>query len=113
MKTRPRRWPAEVIRAFEMVRAERDSRFRVVTGSSATFGTPRSEALISRSHFVMQNGAPRRRAQAQLSGRYEGELARSKRNRPLRTLAARLAALRAPLHENSSDFGQLCAQVYP
>ena len=40
-----------------------------------------------------------------------GELARAQRSRPLRTLAARLAALRAPVHEKSSDFGLLCAQV--
>ena len=38
--------------------------------------------------------------------------ARGKRVRPLHTLAARLTALRAPLPENSSDFGLLCAQVY-
>ena len=106
---RPRLWPAEVTPAFETVRAERGSRFRVTMSSSLTFGTPRSDAQFSRSHFVVQNGAPRRRDGAQLSGRDEGELARSKRNRPLHTLAARLTALRTPLPENPSGFGLLCA----
>ena len=96
-----------------MVRADHDRRFRVLTGSSATFSSARSEAQFSRSHFGVQNGAPRRHAGAELCGRDEGELARAQRSCPLRTLAARLAALRAPLPENSSDFGLLCAQVYP
>ena len=109
---RPGLWPAEVIPRCEMVRADRASRHHVLPSSSATFGTPRSERLFSSSHFGVQNGAPRRRAQAQLSGRYEGELARSKRNRPLRTLAARLTALRAPLPENPNGFSLLCAQAY-
>ena len=60
----------------------------------------------------MQNGAPRYRAQAQLSETVEGELARGLRIRPLRTLAASLAAPCAPLPENLNDFGLLCAQVY-
>ena len=112
MKTRPRLWPAEVIRGDEMVRAERASRFRVITGSSLTFSSARSDGQFSRSHFVVQNGAPRRRAGAELSGRDEGELARAQRSRPLRTLAVRLTALRAPLPENPNGFSLLCAQVY-
>ena len=95
-----------------MVRAERASRFRVITGSSLTFSSARSDGQFSRSHFVVQNGAPRRRAGAGLSRRGEDELARGKRIRPVRTLAVRLTALRAPLPENSNDFAMLCAQVY-
>ena len=48
-----------------------------------------------------------------LCRRDEDELAWAQRSRPLRTLAARLALLRAPVNENSNDFGLLCAQVYP
>jgi hypothetical protein len=96
-----------------MVRAERASRLRVVTGSSLTFASCRTDAAVSRSHFCVQNGAPRRRAGAELSTRDEDELARGKRIRPQRTLTARLTALRASLPENSSDFCLLCAQVYP
>ena len=113
MKTRPRLWPAEVIRAFWMGRADRASRSRVVISFSATLCPSRTDAALSRSHFVVQNGAPRRHAGAELSTRDEGELARAQRIHPLHTLAARLAALRAPLHENSNGFGLLCAQVYP
>ena len=112
MKTRPRRWPAEVIRAFEMVRAECASRSRVTMSFSLTLCPSRSDAQFSRSHFCVQNGAPRRLAGPELCGRDEGELARAQRSRPLRTLAARLTALRAPLPENSNDFALLCAQVY-
>ena len=85
---------------------------RVLMSSSLTFASARPDAQVLRSHFGAESGAPRRRARAELYGRSEGELARGgKRIRPLRTLAARLAALRAPLHEKSSDFGLLCAQV--
>mmetsp|Transcript_36258 Transcript_36258/g.95597 ORF Transcript_36258/g.95597 Transcript_36258/m.95597 type:complete len:147 (+) Transcript_36258:1849-2289(+) len=69
---RPRLWPAEVIRAFDMVRADHDSRFRVLTGSSATFATSRSEAQLWRSQFGVQNGAPSQHAGAELSARHEG-----------------------------------------
>ena len=110
--TRPRHWAAEVTPGYEMVRADHASRVRVLTGSSATLTTSPSEVPLSRSHLCVQNGAPRCRAQAELSGRVEGELARGQRNLPLRTLAVRLTALRAPLLENSSDFGVLCAQAY-
>ena len=95
-----------------MVRADHASRFRVLTGSSPTFSSARSDGLFSRSHPGTENRALRRCAGAELCARDAGELARGKRVRPLHTLAARLTALRAPLHENSSDFGVLCAQVY-
>ena len=110
---RPRLWPAEVTRGDEMVRAKPACRSRVLMSSSLTLCPSRSDAQFSRSLFGVQNGAPRQRAGAELCGRDEGELARAQRSCPLRTLAARLAALRAPLPENSSDFGLLCAQVYP
>ena len=109
---RPGLWPAEVTPRCEMVRADRASRHHVLPSSSATFASARTDAAFSRSHFGVQNGAPRRRAGAGLSRRGEDELARAQRIRQLRTLAARLAALRAPLPENSSDFAMLCAQVY-
>ena len=95
-----------------MVRAERASRFRVLTGSSVTFSSAQSDGQFSRSQIGTENGAPRRHAGAELFARHEGELARGKRIRPLRTLAARLTVLRAPLPENSNDFALLCAQVY-
>ena len=57
---RPRLWPAEVIRAFETVRAERASRFRVLTGFSVTFATARSDGQFSRSHFGAENGETER-----------------------------------------------------
>ena len=110
---RPRLWPAEVTRGDEMVRAKPACRSRLLMSSSLTLCPSRSDAQFSRSLFGVQNGAPRQRAGAELCGRDEGELARAQRSCPLRTLAARLAALRAPLPENSSDFGLLCAQVYP
>jgi hypothetical protein len=109
----PGLWPAEVTPCSEMVRAERASLSRVRMSSSLTFASARPDAQVLRSLFGAESGAPRRSARAELYGRSEGELARGKRIRPLRTLAARLAALRAPLPENSSDFGLLCAQVYP
>ena len=94
-----------------MVRAKPACRSRLLMSSSLTLCPSRSDAQFSRSLFGMQNGAPRQRAGAELCGRDEGELARAQRSCPLRTLAARLAALRAPLPENSSDFGLLCAQT--
>jgi hypothetical protein len=109
---RPGLWPAEVTRGDKMVRAERASRLRVVTGSSLTFASCRTDAAVSRSQFGVQNGALRRRAGAELSRRGEDELARGKRIRRQGTLTARLSALRTPLPENSNDFGLLCAQVY-
>ena len=108
---RPGLWPAEVTPGCEMVRAKPACRSRVLMSSSLTLCPSRSDAQFSRSLFGVQNGAPRQRAGAELCGRDEGELARAQRSRPLRTLAARLAALRAPVHEKSSDFGLLCAQV--
>ena len=108
---RPGLWPAEVTPCSEMVRAERASLSRVLMSSSLTFASARPDAQVLRSLFGAESGAPRRSARAELYGRSEGELARGKRIRPLRTLAARLAALRAPLHEKSSDFALLCAQV--
>ena len=82
--------------------------------SSLTLCPYRSDAQFSRSHVGVQNGAPRRRAGAELCGRHEGELARAQRSRPLRKLAARLTgtALRAPLPENPNGFSLFCAQVY-
>ena len=109
---RPGLWPAEVIPRYEMVRADRASRFRVLTGYSPTFAAGRSVVYNLRSQFGTGNGAPRQRAGAELSTRHEGELACRQQIRPLPTLAARLIALRAPLPENSNDFGLLCAQVY-
>ena len=109
---RPRRWPAEVTRAFDMVRADRARRSRVLTGSSLTFGTARSDAQFLRSQIGAENGAPRQRAGAELSAGHEGELARSKRIPLLHALASHVTALRTPLPKNSSDFGLLCAQVY-
>ena len=105
---RPGLWPAEVTRGDKMVRAERASRLRVVTGSSLTFASCRTDAAVSRSQFGVQNGALRRRAGAELSRRGEDELARGKRIRRQGTLTARLSALRTPLPENSNDFGLLC-----
>ena len=109
---RPGLWPAEVIPRYEMVREDRASRFRVLTGYSPTFAAGRSVVYNLRSQFGTGNGAPRQRAGAELSTRHEGELACRQQIRPLPTLAARLIALRAPLPENSNDFGLLCAQVY-
>ena len=109
---RPGLWPAEVIPRCEMVRADCASRHHVLPSSSATFASARTDAAFSRSHFGVQNGAPRRRAGAGLSRRCEDELARGKRIRPVRTLAVRLTALRAPLPENPNGFSLLCAQVY-
>ena len=76
-----------------MVRAERVSRFRVLTGSSVTFSSAQSDGQFSRSQIGTENGAPRRHAGAELFASHEGELARGKRIRPLRTLAARLTVL--------------------
>ena len=109
---RPGLWPAEVTPRCEMVRAKPACRSRVLMSSSLTLCPSRSDAQFSRSLFGAENGAPRRRAGAGLSRRGEDELARGKRIRPVRTLAVRLTALRAPLPENSNDFAMLCAQVY-
>ena len=95
-----------------MVRADRASRFRVLTGYSPTFAAGRSVVYNLRSQIGTGNGAPRQRTGAELSTRHEGELACRQQIRPLPTLAARLIALRAPLPENSNDFGLPCAQVY-
>ena len=79
--------------------------------SSLTLCPSRSgSAQFSRSDVGVQNGVPRRAgpgAAELCHGRDEGELARAQRSRPLRTLAARLTAHRAPLPENPN-----CAQVY-
>ena len=80
---------SEVIRGDEMVRAKPACRSRsasrVLMSSSLTLCPSRSDAQFSRSHFGVQNGAPRRHAGAELCGRDEGELARAQRSCPLRT----------------------------
>ena len=96
-----------------MVRADRARRSLLLASSSVTFSSASTDAALWRSHFCVQSEAPRQHAEAKLSGRYEPELARGKRIRRQGMLVARLTALRAPLPENSSDFGLLCAQVYP